>query len=813
MKTRIIALLFLVAIAARAQTFTGNITTNGTTCATTNACVVATLPQNAGTVAVEVSGTYTGTLSFEATVSGATIVSTNCFAPNSTVPVTSTATTGVYQCSVAGMGSFWLRGSASITGSAAIQIKASPASAGSGSGRGGSGPVSVACGNINDDAMIQAALDANPSVRLVGPCMLTSGILTTRANTLSGDGMGTVVNFQTVAGGGPSTGVAIDATYTGTVNTNGTAVTWVTGKKFPAGLTNIGINGTLYPVASVDTNTGITLSGGGAGVQNGVTYITGFALAVNKLSWNGGATAAPGSQGTRSAIRVFNPAQQKTGAIQDNYIYGFSNSGIEMAGLSTTGGNPAGSGVFGNSFYWNYYGVNTCPGATPGATGCSSGITGEYATISGNFGFQNAICIHDDAGNVIINNNHCDNNTVGGFLVEDDSSNGGHSPLIGNTANHNGSYSIKVNALRDGIIIKGNALYGGDLYLYGAGIHLEGNQGSISTLTLYGYGGGFGAANVGGAVGTNVARDNSFSSITTFTTDGSWQTQLADIQNTGTGQFLAGQRAMKNSSNFTLGSEVVTDPNFADGSKWTQGAGWSVAGNAATATASSAILSQTATGCASLSLHQLYAFEITVSSYTGGSLYVALGGGGDGSPSYGSGFLAAGKVFGGGITTSLGTNGCYIVASGLTAAITEFSVWPVTYVNPILYFNTLDFHAPQIPPYTTIFKAAQTAAISATNLIVSVLTDSLYRYNFDLDCTTTSAAATVTTTVGWTDTSNTAQTSASSAATCTALGASSHIGGSVVFAAKAGTAITYATTIANTPTYNLRVVLEQLSGN
>jgi hypothetical protein len=68
-----------------------------------------------------------------------------------------------------------------------------------------------------------------------------------------------------------------DTTISGSVNTNGTAVTWVSGTKFKndgswAAGTPITINGVTYRIASVASDTSLTLEST-AGVQNGVAYL------------------------------------------------------------------------------------------------------------------------------------------------------------------------------------------------------------------------------------------------------------------------------------------------------------------------------------------------------------------------------------------------------------------------------------------------------------------------------------------------------------------------------------------------------------
>lgn len=103
----------------------------------------------------------------------------------------------------------------------------------------------------------------------------------------------------------------------------------------------------------------------------------------------------------------------------------------------------------------------------------------------------------------------------------------------------------------------------------------------------------------------------------------------------------------------------------------------------------------------------------------------------------------------------------------------------------------------------------QTGTIGTTTIFTPAA-DGLYRISASVACETSVATATVLATFGYKDISNTAQTIASTTGTCTTLGVASVGGLSVTFQAKAGNAVTYATTIANAPHYALRFVLEQL---
>lgn len=110
--------------------------------------------------------------------------------------------------------------------------------------------------------------------------------------------------------------------------------------------------------------------------------------------------------------------------------------------------------------------------------------------------------------------------------------------------------------------------------------------------------------------------------------------------------------------------------------------------------------------------------------------------------------------------------------------------------------------------------ATQTSKTTAqtTATLFTPDADAQYRIGGSINCDSTSAAATVNITIGWTDPSNQAQTSTlASAAACTALGASSFGQLLFPFRAKSGTNITYATSIVNTPTYDVSVHLEQVT--
>lgn len=105
--------------------------------------------------------------------------------------------------------------------------------------------------------------------------------------------------------------------------------------------------------------------------------------------------------------------------------------------------------------------------------------------------------------------------------------------------------------------------------------------------------------------------------------------------------------------------------------------------------------------------------------------------------------------------------------------------------------------------------AGRTSAITDTTMATVGGTSLAYRFTGQLDCTTSSAAATATLNLKWTDTSSTAQT-LTAVATCTTLGSASFADLIHFIRAKTATTITIGVTIANTPTYDFEARLETM---
>ena len=137
---RCLLLVLLATLVPQLWAASSIITTNGTTCVPATNCLVYNMPQDDGGATLTVSGTWTGTISFEATGDGGTTwVAVNVMPLNSTTAVTSTTANGTWQVNTAGFTGLRMRGSATMTGSALATINPSAASARNGGSSGGGG--------------------------------------------------------------------------------------------------------------------------------------------------------------------------------------------------------------------------------------------------------------------------------------------------------------------------------------------------------------------------------------------------------------------------------------------------------------------------------------------------------------------------------------------------------------------------------------------------------------------------------------------------------------------------------------------------
>ena len=110
-------------------------------------------------------------------------------------------------------------------------------------------------------------------------------------------------------------------------------------------------------------------------------------------------------------------------------------------------------------------------------------------------------------------------------------------------------------------------------------------------------------------------------------------------------------------------------------------------------------------------------------------------------------------------------------------------------------------------------QIARTSAQTAKTLYTVRASNTLFRADASVACDSSSSAATVLVTILYTDVSGTAQSLATGTANCTTLGSGSVANEVISFMAEEGTVIQYSTTVANRPTYDVRVALTQLGVN
>lgn len=154
--------------------------------------------------------------------------------------------------------------------------------------------------------------------------------------------------------------------------------------------------------------------------------------------------------------------------------------------------------------------------------------------------------------------------------------------------------------------------------------------------------------------------------------------------------------------------------------------------------------------------------------------------------------------------------GALVITTGGNNAMNVDTSQLLTVNKTIKSYNGLTTAGEGVPVIVgTATQVGQTVAISDTTLFTVGAATTLFHFSGTVNCTTSSAAATATLNLKYTDSASTAQT-VSVTDTCTSLVTSGIPNIDVALRAKTGTVITYGVTIANTPTYDVDVALEQL---
>ena len=315
-----VSLLFCVAAGHAQVSAKGNITAAGSTCATTNACIVIQLPNSTsaptGGTGVGLSGTWSATVQFEKSVDGIIYVA----ALSTDASPVSSATSNIQpQFSTSGYNFFRVRCSAYSSGTVVVKIQTSPSAALHGGSGGGGGGVNTVSG---DGALLTNSGSTGDVVLTVG-----SG-----ATHQFWNGAWTQPAVADVTGAAP----LASPTFTGTVNASGATHTLPAVKGLAASVpatctvgevyfaTDATAGQNFYFCAATNTWTQQLNSGGGGGGNTTSTSLT-----TNKL---------PKANGANSIINSSISDDGTTVSTSENLSVGSAASTASI-GLDTTGGN------------------------------------------------------------------------------------------------------------------------------------------------------------------------------------------------------------------------------------------------------------------------------------------------------------------------------------------------------------------------------------------------------------------------------------------------------------------------------------------
>lgn len=203
------------------------------TAITTTVCpgagCVLTGTQGLGTVGLQVTGTFSGTLSFTGTLDGTTFVAVLCTPYGSTTAVTTATSTGAWSCMVAGLRQFRVAFTSFSSGTANISTQTTMAKGGSGGGGGGGGSGTVT--QVDTTSPITGGPITTSGTLDCPTCGVTGSPLSQFASTTSAQLAGVISNETgsglLVFGTSPSLttpalGVATATSLNGNIFTTGT---------------------------------------------------------------------------------------------------------------------------------------------------------------------------------------------------------------------------------------------------------------------------------------------------------------------------------------------------------------------------------------------------------------------------------------------------------------------------------------------------------------------------------------------------------------------------------------------------------------
>lgn len=272
-----------LALPGVAQTIpaTGTLTASDTgACSTTGACLVVTLKQGMASSVVQVTGTFSATLQFEASTSvGGTFVAINGTPSNSTSAVTSVTAVGAWRIGVSGYSQIRVRCSTFASGSAAVAITSSTGSS-----------AAISTGNaqvallLGGNAAQGSALSANQigGTTFVIPYAVTFGNITVNVGTLDASASDWYAWGIYDLTGSIQCGVgAVNLTATGAVKaackqgsiTLQPGVYWLCFSG-SAGVARLNANGGLTAFSSALSATASALTGSAVALPNTITMPT-----------------------------------------------------------------------------------------------------------------------------------------------------------------------------------------------------------------------------------------------------------------------------------------------------------------------------------------------------------------------------------------------------------------------------------------------------------------------------------------------------------------------------------------------------------